>query len=502
MDSKLNLFLKKINLNDEYFDFFKSSTLDKIVINKNNKSFLVKITIDKYLPKDILSNLVENKSLFADDLTYNFTVRNPDNNILIDYYPYFLDILKEKDKIKLTDVYKDSLIYEDDTLRLIAYNKKEEDRLKEISNDINNFYHNIGFHDYIPVILREDNEIEEEISNELSNVVIPEPIKRDVIKEEPKHYNNSGTPRRRKSTDEGCILGKTIDSEPIKMSLLLGEDNDVTVEGYIFGTDYFESNKSNFKIITLKITDETDSIACKVFCNEDEEYARLCKALKVGTWLKIRGYTKIDSFAKDELVLNARDIMPVEHEEEEITDDAKEKRVELHAHTMMSQMDGVADEVKLVKQAMKWGHKSIAITDHNGCQAFPNVYHLVRDYNKGKEEKDKFKALYGTELVMVDDSVDVVIRPNDGKLLDQTYVVFDFETTGFNAGGADSIIEIGAVKMKGGEILERYDELINPGRPLPAKITEITNITDLMLEDKDNEENAVKRFIDWFGGRS
>ena len=100
---------------------------------------------------------------------------------------------------------------------------------------------------------------------------------------------------------------------------------------------------------------------------------------------------------------------------------------------------------------------------------------------------------------MVDDNVDIVIRPNDGKLLDQTYVVFDFETTGFNAGGADSIIEIGAVKMKGGEILERYDELINPGRPLPAKITEITNITDLMLEDKDNEENAVKRFIEWFG---
>ena len=499
MDSKLNLFLKKINLNDEYFDFFKSSTLDKILINKNNKSFLVKITIDKYLPKDILSNLVENKSLFADDLTYNFTVRNPDNNILLDYYPYFLDILKEQDKIKLTDVYKDSLVYEGDTLRLIAYNKKEEDRLKEISNDINNFYHNIGFHDYIPVILREDNEIEEEISNELSNVVIPEPIKRDVIKEEPKRYNNSGTPRRRKSTDEGCILGKIIDSEPIKMSLLLGEDNDVTVEGYIFGTDYFESNKSNFKIITLKITDETDSIACKVFCNEDEEYARLCKALKVGTWLKIRGYTKIDNFSKDELVLNARDIMPVEHEEEEITDDAEEKRVELHAHTMMSQMDGVADEVKLVKQAMKWGHKAIAITDHNGCQAFPHVYNLVRDYNKGKDEKDQFKALYGTELVMVDDSVDVVIRPNDGKLLDQTYVVFDFETTGFNAGGADSIIEIGAVKMKGGEILERYDELINPGRPLPAKITEITNITDLMLEDKDNEENAVKRFIEWFG---
>ena len=499
MEGKLNLFLKKINLQDNYLDFFKNATLDKIIINKNNKSFLVKMTIDKYLPKDILSNLLENKSLLSSDLTYNFTVRNPNNSVLLDYYPFFLNALKSKDKIKLINIYQDALVFEDNTLRLIAYNRKEEDRLKEISNDINNFYHNIGFNDYIPVILREDNRLEEEISNELSNVVIPEPIKKDVIKEEPKRYNNSGTPRRRKSTDEGCILGKTIDSDPIKMSLLLEEDNDVTVEGYIFGTEYFESNKTNFKIITLKITDETDSIACKVFCNEDEEYARLCKALKVGTWLKIRGYTKIDNFSKDELVLNARDIMPVEHEDEEITDDAEEKRIELHAHTMMSQMDGVVDEVKLVKQAMKWGHKAIAITDHNGVQAFPHVYNLVRDYNKGKEEKDQFKALYGTELVMVDDNVDIVIRPNKGKLLDQTYVVFDFETTGFNAGGADSIIEIGAVKMKDGEILERYDELINPGRPLPAKITEITNITDLMLADKDNEENAVKRFIEWFG---
>src|SRR5699024_4609154 len=99
--------------------------------------------------------------------------------------------------------------------------------------------------------------------------------------------------------------------EPIKMDLLVGEDNDVTVSGYIFGTEYFESNKSNFKIITIKVTDETNSISCKVFSNEDEEYQRLCKALKVGTWLKIRGNTKIDAYAKDELILNARDIMPI-----------------------------------------------------------------------------------------------------------------------------------------------------------------------------------------------
>ena len=109
------------------------------------------------------------------------------------------------------------------------------------------------------------------------------------------------------------------------------------------------------------------------------------------------------------------------------------------------------------------------------------------------------KILYGCELSLVDDSIDICFRENDSKLLDNTYVVFDFETTGFSAGGGDTIIEIGAVKICNGEIIDRFDELINPGRKLPPKITELTNITDDMLVDKDNEENAVRRFIDWYG---
>ena len=144
---------------------------------------------------------------------------------------------------------------------------------------------------------------------------------------------------------------------------------------------------------------------------------------------------------------------------------------------------------------MKWGHRAIAITDHNGVQAFPHVFNLVTSHNKSLAEgEEPFKAIYGTELTLIDDDVDIVIRPNDKNMLEQTYVVFDFETTGFNAGGADSIIEIGAVKICNGVILEKYDELINPGRKLPQKIIDVTNITDEMLEDKDNEENAVKRF--------
>ena len=144
--------------------------------------------------------------------------------------------------------------------------------------------------------------------------------------------------------------------------------------------------------------------------------------------------------------------------------------------------------------------KAVAITDHNGVQGFPHVFSMVTDYNKHlKEGEEPFKAIYGCELLMIDDNVDIVTRPNDKVMLDQTYVVFDFETTGFNAGGFDSIIEIGAVKIKDGMIIEKYDELINPGRPLPQKIIDVTNITDAMLEGKDNEENAVRRFIEWFG---
>ena len=163
-------------------------------------------------------------------------------------------------------------------------------------------------------------------------------------------------------------------------------------------------------------------------------------------------------------------------------------------------MDGLADEIDLLKQAIKWGHKAIGITDHNGCQAFPHIFNFVTSHNKKLgEDETPFKAIYGTELTLIDDSVNIVIRPNDKNMLDQTYVVFDFETTGFNAGGADSIIEIGAVKIHNGEIIDKYDELINPGRKLPQKIIDVTNITDEMLEGKDNEENAVKRFVEWFG---
>ncbi len=495
MDEKLKILLEKEGIDEKYISFFATSKLERIVVSPKMQTWTIYIYNEEMYPREVLEELETNKYKLdsqAKDISFIYHFEQLDIQTLKDYYPFVLNLLKEK--LKVLEIYENKLLIEEGQLVLVVSNKMEQLRMEEVLSDINHYYHNLGYTEEILLKLRADNNILEEIHKELD-------LSLASVKETPviDTKKTEQMPKRRKTTtDEGAILGRNFKDTTIKIKTLLGEDNNIAVEAYIFAVEYFESAKTDFKIITLKITDYSDSIYCKVFVRDDEEYNRLKKELKTGTWVKIRGYTKNDTFAR-ELVLNARDIVKVERSEEERKDTHPEKRVELHAHTLMSQMDGVADEVKLVKQAISWGHKAIAITDHNGAQAFPHVYNFVTGYNKGKEESEKFKVIYGTEISMIDDEVNIVLRPNDKNMLEQTYVVFDFETTGFNAGGADSIIEIGAVKICNGEILERYDELINPGRPLPKKITEITNITDSMLKGKDNEENAVKRFIEFFG---
>ena len=497
MDDKIKILLDKINIDETSYQYFNDAKITKIKVNSKTNSWNIFIDKDELLPVEILEEL-ESKKMLLDELASKieiiFNIKNPNIDTYLSYYKYLLKTLK--DDLKVLEIYEDAMKIEDDFLVLVATNEVEKERLLGVLDKVMNFYKKQSYNFNIDVIMRHEENILEEIQKDLNNIEMPKheqsPKKEETPQPEKKQF-------RREAKDPNSVIGRGIKEEPIKIKTLIGEDNNVVVEAKVFGTDYFESSKTDFKIITLKITDFSDSIYCKVFVRDDEEYKRLCKELKSGNWYKIRGYTKNDQFAK-ELVLNARDIIKIEKTEETIKDIAEEKRVELHCHTKMSQMDGVIDETDVVKQAMKFGMKAVAITDHNGVQGFPHVFSMVTDYNKHlKEGEEPFKAIYGCELLMIDDNVDIVTRPNDKVMLDQTYVVFDFETTGFNAGGFDSIIEIGAVKIKDGMIIEKYDELINPGRPLPQKIIDVTNITDAMLEGKDNEENAVRRFIEWFG---
>ena len=495
MDEKIEVLLNKINMDKESFPYFSNAKLTKIKIHRKTSSWEVFIENKVALPVEVIEELEQKKMALdenAKEITIIWNIENIDVNTYLSYYPYVLQQVKEE--LKVLEIYSDALRVEEGFLVLVATTQIEQERLEGCLEKINRIYKNLGYKFNIDVELRHEDKILEEIKQDLVVNVKMKEKKEEKKEEQPKEKKYHKEPK-----DPNSVIGRGIKEDPIKIKTLLGEDNNVVVEGYVFGTDYFESSKTDFKIITLKITDYSDSIYCKVFVRDNDEYKRLCKELKAGSWFKIRGYTKEDQFAK-ELVLNARDIVKIDKKEEKIEDKAEVKRVELHCHTKMSQMDGVVDDEALLKQAISWGHKAIAITDHNGVQAFPHVFNFVTGYNKKlKEGEEPFKAIYGAELTLIDDTVNIVVRPNKEVMLDQTYVVFDFETTGFNAGGADSIIEIGAVKIKNGEILEKYDELINPGRPLPQKIIDVTNITDDMLEGKDNEENAVKRFIAWFG---
>ncbi len=313
------------------------------------------------------------------------------------------------------------------------------------------------------------------------------------------NYKKEQIPKKEIDKDGNkIILGDEINGVTQMMKNVIEPINSVIFEAEIFDADFFESSKNNFKIVTLKITDKSDSYVAKIFTRNSDEFKVYSKELKVGKWIKIEGSIKFDEYAKD-LVLNARNIVLIPSKEVKIKDDAKIKRVELHSHTMMSQMDGVLNVESYLDNLKEMGYKSVAITDHNGAQSYPEAFHKVCAFNKGIEnEEDKFKVIYGAEFTMIEDTVSIVKREIDKPSLDATYCVFDFETTGFNAGGEDTIIEIGAVLLKNGEIIDRFNELINPGKPLSSKITELTSITDEMLKDKDTEENAIKRFIEFF----
>ncbi len=497
MDSKIKILLDKINIGEDYFQYFNDAKITKIKVNSKNNNWNIFIDKENLLPIDVYKLVEENKHLLdetANKIEIIYNIRNQDMEILLTYYDYLLELLS--DDLGVTEIYRDSLKLEDDFLLLVVSNEIEKERIKSVLPKIEKFYKKLSYNFNIDVIIRKEENIYEEIQKELNSIEMPK-----VKEEKPKEVKEKPQKKqyRREAVEENNVIGRGIKEDPIKIKTIIGEDNNVVIECKVFGLDFFESSRTDFKIITLKVTDYSDSMYVKVFAREDEEYQRIKGELKEGNWYKIRGASVNDKYSK-ELVINARDILKVEHNENSVKDLSEEKRVELHCHTKMSQMDGLADEVDVIKQAMKFGHKAVAITDHNGVQGFPHVFNFVTSHNKNlKEGEEPFKAIYGAELVMIDDSVDIVVRPNDKVMLDETFVVFDFETTGFNAGGADSIIEIGAVKIKNGEILEKYDELINPGRPLPVKITEVTNITDQMLEGKDNEENAVKRFIEWFG---
>jgi len=265
------------------------------------------------------------------------------------------------------------------------------------------------------------------------------------------------------------------------------EDEDVVVIGRVFRVDSRET-KNGKMMYTLDISDNTSSISTKYFLAKDK-IKEVDHLLKVGAVVKIAGKASVDKFAGEMNIMINR-LGEGEMVQEQRMDNAPEKRVELHLHTNMSQLDALTPVTDYIKRAVEWGHKAIAITDHGVVQAFPDAMSAA--------EKAGIKVIYGLEAYLVDDTaISIVERPKNAKLTDE-FVVFDLETTGLNR-GVNTIIEIGAVKMKDGEIGEVFHAFIDPLIPLPPKIIELTSITDEMLEGQPTLDTVFPQFMEWVG---
>lgn len=284
-------------------------------------------------------------------------------------------------------------------------------------------------------------------------------------------------------------LGRSIPADEVITSMghITEEERRVTIEGYVFSKEVRDL-RSGRKILIIKMTDYTSSFSVKKFSNNDKDVA-VFEAIKEGSWLKVRGSIQEDTFMRD-LVMNCQDLIEVKHAERKDTAPEDQKRVELHAHTNMSTMDAVSSATALVTQAAKWGMPAIAITDHAGAQAFPDAYHAG--------QKNGVKVLFGLEANVVDDGVPIAYQPKHVLLTDATYIVFDVETTGLSA-VYDTIIELAAVRMHKGNVIDTFEQFIDPGHPLSQTTINLTGITDEMVRGSKSEKEVLTMFREFCG---
>lgn len=294
---------------------------------------------------------------------------------------------------------------------------------------------------------------------------------------------------RTKVADPEVIYGRNVEGNEIAISEITEGVGDVVVKGQIFGMEERELRNGEKLLVTFAITDFTDSISGKIFVAK-EDWVLLKEDFKAKKFYKIKGVPAYDTYVREITLNSITGIKPIPDFTTKRQDNSLEKRVELHMHTVYSDNDSVVDVGAIISRAKEWGHPAIAITDHGVAQAFPVANHCIK-------KDDPFKIIYGVEGYFVDDLKDFVVRPN-GQSLDSSYVVFDIETTGLSPRFC-KIIEIGAVKIENGEITDYFSHFINPEIPIPYNITKLTSITDDMVMDSPAIEVILPQFLEFVG---
>ncbi|WP_203362340.1 PolC-type DNA polymerase III [Bacillus sp. REN10] len=490
---RFQLLLQQLNLIDDVFvKHFEGAEISKLTVERQQQRWHFSFLVERIVPCQVLE-LFANKLVhtFKEIATVTFSIKakNPEvSDVLIgQYWNLCVKQLEGISPPMLALLTKQPPTVKGNKLVVGVNNEAEGMALKNKYGEwVVRTYQHYGF-----PALAFDVEIIESEKDEAFQQFLEAKQKEDAeraMQAVVDMQKREASAKEEESEFDGpLMIGLKIkdDAEFKKLEEIQDEERRIAIEGYVFDAETKEL-RSGRTLLTFKITDYTDSLLVKMF-SRDKEDAALLTRMKKGMWVRARGTVQNDTFVRD-LVMIANDINEISPVTRQDTAPEEEKRVELHLHTPMSQMDAVTPVSDLVAQASKWGHKAIAVTDHAVTQSFPEAY------SAGK--KHGIKVLYGLEANLVDDGVPIAYHDAHRFLPDETYVVFDVETTGLSA-VYDTIIELAGVKIKNGEIIDRFESFANPHHPLSATTINLTGITDDLVENAPEVEEVLQKFKEW-----
>ncbi|MGO4994407.1 PolC-type DNA polymerase III [Jeotgalibaca porci] len=485
--------MEQISLHHEpqYQEYFVDGEVEQVLVYKKAKQWVFVLNFNDILPfqvfQDVLNRLKVSFNHVAEvDLRIKTIQPKLTDEKISDYWQTAVERSNISSPVVTDILRKSAPKIANGIVTLNLANEITKNHLKDnYLGIIQQNFSILGFPEF-----RVQLEINKEASDKMHQAYLERKQEQEdiLIKQAEKTLANQEAQQSKRAENgggDGAIqLGNRIpEKEEIRqMITITEEERSVVVQGNIFDSEVREL-RSGRKLLIFKVTDYTSSFSVKMFSNNEQDEMAF-ERIKKGKWVKVRGNVQEDTFMRD-LVLNARDVNEVQMAERKDRAPEDEKRVELHLHSNMSQMDAINSVTDYVAQAAKWGHKAIAITDHAGAQAFPDAH--------AAGKKHGVKILYGIEANIVDDGVPVAYNPSRRELAEDTYVVFDVETTGLSA-VYDKIIELAAVKMYKGNVIDTFEAFINPGVPLSQLIINLTGITDNMLKDAPSEAAVIPKF--------
>ena len=518
---------ENLKLKDDIKALFEDVTVVKVVANREHTKMRIYIESSRLIQKSAIYDV---KKAIEDSLKtgkrveveiiekYNLSSQYTREYLLEEYKESLAQEFAEKSHSLGVNFKKAPMHFDGDKLE-ISFIKSivSESKVNEMADELKRiFEERFGMPINVEVFLKESQEkrFEEhnkkKIQNEVEAIMKqsqkkPEKKQETEVDEDGNEVVVKKVTKASAEDKDGVVYGKDFDLEDKNNERIQCELKDVyegtgrcICKGQIFGIDSNETRTGKF-IVKMNITDFTDSITVKIFLPNEAVKDDFLTTVKEGTFIQVLGSALYDDFDGEVEITRVGGIKIIPSFSKEVREDnAVEKRVELHCHTKMSDMDAVTDPGDIVQRAYDWGHKAIAITDHGVVLGFPDAYHqyekIKAKCEKNKEECD-FKVIYGIEAYLVDDIKGMIVNPK-GQKFDEEFVVFDLETTGFSA-AQDKIIEIGAVKIKGGEVVDRFSTFVNPERPIPFRIEQLTGITDVMVKDAPKIEEVLPKFMEF-----